>query len=117
MAKKVTVRLHIGVTLMALAADAIYNGLRATLTGQDGELKIVDIPSNVEPEIDEGHNLQFIAEFEDVQSGEEITCTVHALDGNNNQMGDEVSHTTVLDVVPDDPTGMYPQPVFLFISV
>jgi hypothetical protein len=117
MAKKVTVHLHIGVTLLALAADAVYNGLRATLTGQDGELKIVDIPSNVDPIIDEGNNLQFVAEFQDVQSGEEVTCTVHALDGNNNQLGTSVSHVTIVNEVPDDNITMYYQPVSLFISV
>ena len=102
---------------MALAADVSYGGLRATLTDVTGVPKVVNIASDVAPEIDAGGGLAFIAEFEDVQSGDTVDCAVTALDSAGNEIGTPATHTVVLDAVPDDPTAKYPQPWYLFIQV
>lgn len=117
MAAKISVQLHIGVGMMQTPGTRQYGGMRAELTDVTGETKTVEIGSEVVPETDEGGNLQFVADFEDVQSGGTVHCVVRALDGDGAQLGEMVTHTALLAEVPDEPENAYPQPMFLFIGV
>lgn len=117
MAKKIPVRLHIGVDLMNPPEGVSYGGIRTTLTDSVSETKINIIAATVEPVVDEGGNLQVVAEFEDVQSGDTVTCTAEALDNIGNPIGPMVTHVALVDTVPDDAGPKYLQPSFLFISI
>jgi hypothetical protein len=116
MAAKITVQLHIGVTTQEAPVGQTYGGLVVSLEDVNGT-QTREIGPDVLPEVDEGGNAEFIVTFDDVQSGASVTCNVSAIDVTGAELGMSVSHTVVLDEVPDNIERPYYQPSFLFIKV
>lgn len=118
MAKKIPVRVHIGVTSMPLAVGLALSEMRVSVSEEgSGALHSASILPDVQPTPDEGGNPHVTVDFPLVQSGEQLHVDVRCLDEGGALIGTAVTHDVFLDEVPDDPPpGSYFQPVSIYLT-